>query len=80
MTTPHTTSSGHVVVTLTEIYDAVMKVQVDVADIKTSLENVSKKTEDHELRIRALERRVWAAGGAGGAIGGFLTYLIQHLA
>ena len=72
-------SSGHVVVTLAQIYSVVLEVQVDVSDIKTALTEVSKKTEDHETRIRALERRVWAAGGAGGAIGGFLTYLISIL-
>lgn len=77
MNTPQNTPG--VVVTLTQIYDQILEMRGDVTDIKTKLENLTSKTDDHESRIRSLERRVWAAGGAGGAIGGFLTYLISAL-
>ena len=71
--------SPGVVVTLTQIYDQILEMRSDVTDIKTKLETLTSKTDDHESRIRSLERQVWAAGGAGGALGGFLTYLISVL-
>lgn len=44
---------------LGRIYDAIADVKVDVAVIKDRLPDIA----DHETRIRALERRVWAIFG-----------------
>lgn len=45
---------------LEEKIDQLIKGQVE---IKTNLENVSKQKNDHEKRIRGLEKKFWAALG-----------------
>ena len=70
MTTPNAE------ITLKEVYDILVDVRDDVTTIKKELENTSKDVDDHESRIRALERTIWkAAGGAAvlGAVGGWIS-------
>lgn len=50
-----------------------------LAEIKTLLQSIVHKTEDHELRLRSLERTKWLIAGlaaaGGGTIGSFLSNL-----
>lgn len=67
----------HVKITLHDIYGAVLGLQSDVAEIKSSSTTVT----DHEARIRSLERWIWRASGIAAAIGAAggttLTQVIQ---
>jgi hypothetical protein len=50
------------------------------SDIKDLRNGTSERITDHELRLRALERRVWIASGAAtvaGIIGGWLASIIR---
>ena len=38
--------------------------------LPTHVEWVERNIKDHELRIRAIERKVWLVAGAAGVIGG----------
>lgn len=65
---------GSVVITPTEMYreirdtrDAVNRL-VNVVD--PALTNIRHDVADHEIRIRAVEKRVWVACGIGAVIGG----------
>ena len=44
--------------------------------VKTNAENI----EDHEDRIRGMERRIWAAMGASSAVSIFGMYVVTQLA
>jgi hypothetical protein len=49
-------------------------------DIKDLRNGTSDRLADHEMRLRALERRVWIASGAAtvaGIIGGWLVSIIR---
>lgn len=47
--------------------------------IETLLETMSKGDDDHEIRIRRLERWQWLATGLAGGIGGVLGQSIRAL-
>ena len=47
--------------------------------IETKLDVLIGKKDDHETRIRKLEKWVWIVGGAAGAIGGSISRLIPAL-
>lgn len=60
-------SDGSATITLREVYDLVVEVRQEVALLKTT--ELSKDVDDHETRIRSLEKWVWRAGGIAAAIG-----------
>ncbi len=60
-------NDGPAVITLREVYDLVVEVRQEVALLKTT--ELAKDVDDHEARIRALEKWVWRAGGIGAAAG-----------
>jgi hypothetical protein len=60
------TGGAPAVITLREVYDLVVEVRDTVAIVPTH----AKTLDDHEGRIRALERKVWLAAGAAAVIGG----------
>lgn len=50
-----------------------IEAKLDVIGVK--IDNLSGISIDHESRIRALEKKVWAASGAAAIIGGALSQL-----
>lgn len=50
-----------------------------LAEIKTLLQGVLSKSEDHEIRIRSLERTKWLIAGLAATGGGTLGTLISTL-
>ena len=55
------------IITIREVYDLVLEVRQEVALLKTT--ELTKDVDDHEARIRSLEKWVWRAGGIAAAIG-----------
>src|SRR5690606_31252021 len=53
-------------VTLRDVYAIMLEVRDQVRDMHP----LPSRIEDHETRIRSLERKVWAAAGAAAAAGG----------
>lgn len=52
-------------------------VAVILARIEVKLDTELKRGEDHEARIRALEKRVWFASGTAGLFAGFVATFLQ---
>lgn len=59
-------------ITLREVYDAVNA-------LKAELSNLPKVSEDHEVRIRELERKVWSFAGLATILGAGLAQLVTYL-
>lgn len=59
-------------ITLREVYDA-------VNSLKAELSNLPKISEDHEDRIRELERKVWSFAGLATILGAGLAQLVTYL-
>lgn len=62
--------TGAVEITLKDVYDAVGDLAKEVAALQTTIavrdeadSAVKKKVDDHESRLRLVERRVWTAIG-----------------
>lgn len=47
--------------------------------IPTHVDWVERNIKDHEMRLRAIERKIWLIAGAAGAIGGSASILWQVL-
>lgn len=64
----------HAVITLREVYDAVVGLKVD-------LDGIPKIAADHEQRLRDLERKVWSFSGlaaiAGAALAQIITLILK---
>ena len=45
----------------------------------THVDWVERNIKDHEMRIRALERKVWIVAGAAGVIASVVTFFAQVL-
>lgn len=60
------------VITLREVYDAVVGLKVD-------LDGIPKIAADHENRIRDLERKVWSFSGLAAIVGAVLAQVISFL-
>lgn len=58
-----------VVVTLREIYDAVVRTERKVDDVATSTTALTDDSKDHEARIRAMEVQIWKWAGGAAALG-----------
>lgn len=59
-------------ITLREVYDAVQS-------LKAELSQLPKIAEDHEDRLRDLERKVWSFAGLATVLGAGLAQLITFL-
>lgn len=59
-------------ITLREVYDAVQS-------LKQELSQLPKIAEDHEDRIRELERRVWSFAGLATILGAALSQFVAFL-
>lgn len=47
--------------------------------IPTHVDWVERNIKDHEMRLRAVERKIWIVAGAAGVIGAAMTFLVQVL-
>lgn len=47
--------------------------------IPTHVDWVERNIKDHEMRLRALERKVWIVAGAAGVIGAVVAFFAQVL-
>lgn len=45
--------------------------------IPTHIDWVERNIKDHEMRIRALEKRIWMAAGGAGVVGAIIATLWQ---
>ena len=75
-----------IVISFAQMYEAIQAVSTEVTKqggtlkaIDAKLDNLVTATEDHESRIRTLEKKVWGASGVAGSIGGFVGYVISLL-
>lgn len=59
-------------ITLREVYDAVI-------ELKYELAHTPKQVDDHEKRIRSLERLIWSLSGIASLLGAALSQLINAL-
>ena len=74
MTPPSNPETGgiHVKITLDDIYR-------ELIELKRSVNDVPADVQDHESRIRTLEKVVWSAAGISGILSGALVAIIQGL-
>lgn len=56
-------------ITVREVYDAVMSLRQD-------LQHTPRMVDDHEERIRDLERKVWGAAGIATVLGVVISQII----
>jgi hypothetical protein len=47
--------------------------------IPTHVDWVERNIKDHEMRLRAVEKKIWVVAGAAGVIGAAMTFLVQVL-
>lgn len=59
-------------ITVREVYDAVMSLRQD-------LQHTPRMVDDHEERIRDLERKVWGAAGIATVLGVVISQVITTL-
>jgi hypothetical protein len=64
-------------VTIREIYDKVQEISTKMDVLATRFHAGEQKAEDHESRIRALERRVWVATGSSAMLAWGVVHVIQ---
>ncbi len=63
---------GAVTITAKEVYDK-------LSELVVAMSPVPKQVEDHEIRLRGLERKIWMAAGFAAAIGTGLGTLLSQL-
>ena len=70
---------GSIVITPKQFYDGVKE---DIAEIKEAvapLSNLVHEVDDHEVRIRALERFRWSILGAAAIASAFVTTAVNRM-
>ncbi len=75
MTDPNDT--GSVRVSMKDIYTEVQRQGRLLEKVVSSLPDSEEKIEDHENRIRALERRMWQAIGGFGLVAALAPFLVR---
>lgn len=70
-------TDGPAIITVREVYDLVLQVKekLDGQDVAA----MQKDIEDHEQRIRGLERFVWGAAGIGAVGGAVLSQIVTRI-
>lgn len=63
------TEDSSVRITLRDVYDVVQQTHDDVTEIKGHVTVQGNAVDDHEKRIRAVEKRVWALPSLAGLLG-----------
>jgi hypothetical protein len=66
-------------VTLEDLAISMARVEAKQDSFLLQFSNLSKVDEDHESRIRRLERHMWTAAGFGGACGAVVGALTARL-
>lgn len=79
MTTQDNRRLAGVTITNREIYDQVLATKDLAAKLVDKVEAIEQRDGDHEIRIRSLERKVWAALGGGATLGGVAGALVTFL-
>lgn len=59
-------------ITVREVYDAVMS-------LRNELQHTPRMVDDHEQRLRDLEKRVWSAAGIATVLGVVISQIISML-
>ena len=78
MSEEHPESAG-VKVSMRDIYLEVQRQGKLLEQIASSLPSQESKVDDHELRIRALERRMWQVIGVFGFLAAIISPLVAVL-
>ena len=47
--------------------------------IPTHVDWVERNIKDHEMRLRAIEKKIWIVAGAAGVIASTITFFVQVL-
>lgn len=68
--------SPHVIITLDVIYQIALETRDDVREMKQQVSDLVSRGDDHETRIRSLERRIYWASGFAAALASSVTALI----
>jgi hypothetical protein len=63
------TEDNSVRITLRDVYDVVQQTHDDVTEIKGHVTVQGNAVDDHEKRLRAVEKRVWALPSLAGLLG-----------
>ena len=74
------TETGTVKVPMRDIYNEVQRQGRLLEKIANSLPDSEDKVEDHELRIRGLERRMWQAIGGFGLVAAVMPWIVSLIA
>lgn len=65
-------------ITIGQVYSEVTGMRAEVRDLTTNVRTAFERVNDHETRIRTLERRMWMAIGMGtvaSAVAGYTVTL-----
>lgn len=73
-----TTEQPFVKVTLDTIYFMVSEVRDEVRELRSDLKDVVDQSDDHEERIRSLERKVWAFSGIAAILSGVVSTAVSN--
>jgi len=72
-----------VVVTLSQMYREMQAMHGEVREMRAELQGSLKTVDDHETRIRSLERKLWIVVGSSvvfsSILGALLSQLIQGI-
>lgn len=68
-----------VVVTLSQMYSEMQAMHGEVREMRAELQGSLKQVDDHETRIRALERKLWIATGSAVVLSSTLGAVISSL-
>lgn len=73
----------YAVVTVTDVFEKVMSLEGAIIALTTRVDTVvvdhSGRLNDHESRIRGLERKLWLVSGAAAVLGGTLAKFLPVL-
>jgi hypothetical protein len=73
---PDNSEGAHVVITLDAIYRIALETRDDVREVKQQVIDLVSRGDDHETRIRSLERRIYWASGFAAAFASAITALV----
>jgi len=70
---------GSVIITPGAMFDEVRRTTDAVRDLSNKLDPHLATSIDHEVRIRAIERRMWVAVGGSSAVAAGLATALSHI-
>lgn len=66
----------YAVITVTDLYLELREMHAAITRVESTLKDSANRIEDHETRIRSLERRTWLFAGAAAVIGGSASKIL----